>query len=102
MDLKHAEQADKDLALRPGPSAGGWPVNKAHGFLQVQLGVVSILRSINGPKLLPCKQKAADFSLGMFKAGLRMCGSDAEPGNLSDPSLKYIGCKIYLELNEVP
>lgn len=71
MDLKHAEQADKDLALRPGPSAGGWPVNKAHGFLQAQLGVVSILRSINGPKLLPREQKAADFSLGIFKAGLR-------------------------------
>lgn len=72
MDLKHAEQADKDLALRTGPSAGGRPVSKVHGFLQAQLGAVSILRSTDGPRLLPHKGKAATCALGMFKAGPRI------------------------------
>lgn len=71
MDLKHTEQADKDLALRTGPSAGGRPVSKVHGFLQAQLGAVSILRSTDGPRLLPRKGKAAHCALGIFKAGLR-------------------------------
>lgn len=52
MDLKHAEQADKDLALRTVPCAGGRPVSKVQGFLRAQLGAVSILRSTDGPGLL--------------------------------------------------